>query len=530
MQMAKTSQAIGRLHEEGILYVVLTDPTYGGVSASFATLGDVLIAEPGLHGFAGPKVIEQTIRQTLRPGSRPPSSCSTTACSTSSSRARTARLAEAARAARARGRRAHVRRPAAAQRARVAGQPPITDANQLEERRAWDVVQLAPHRAPEHARVPRLGLRRVPGPARRSPLRRGRRHRRRCRAAGRDPGHGRRPFEGPHHGRDGRAQLRHAEPRGLPQGPPAHAPRGEVRDADRHARRHAGRLPGLGGEERGQSIAIAQSIMEMSRLPVPIVTIVTGEGGSGGALALAVGDRVLMLENSYYSVISPRGARRSSSRTRRRPRAAEALRLTAPHLRLGVMDGVVPEPAGGAHANPAEAASNLKAAVVANLQELLGVPPEELLERRYERFRAFGMPGRQVVLAPPGERANDRREHRARQGAHPLRLGGGARPREAARGHDRAEVQGRGRRVQDRDRARCARTGRGAGGARCSCDSAAPVPGAADDGAPAAPDLGHAIVAPLVGTFYRAPQPGSPPFVEEGDVVDEGQTVGSSRR
>jgi acetyl-CoA carboxylase carboxyl transferase subunit beta len=166
-----------------------------------------------------------------------------------------------------------------------------------------------------------------------------------------------------------------------------------------------GAYPGLGGEERGQSIAIAQSIMEMSRLPVPIVTIVTGEGGSGGALALAVGDRVLMLENSYYSVISPEGCSTILFKdAAQAPRAAEALRLTAPHLlRLGVMDGVVPEPAGGAHQNPTEAAANLKAAIVANLQELLGVPSEELLERRYERFRAFGMPGRQTVLDPSGD-------------------------------------------------------------------------------------------------------------------------------
>ena len=200
-------------------------------------------------------------------------------------------------------------------------------------------------------------------------------------------------------GRDGRAQLRHAEPRGLPQGPPARATAKFGMPIVTPGT--PGGL-GLGGEERGQSIAIAQSIMEMSRLPVPIVTIVTGEGGSGGALALAVGDRVLMLENSYYSVISPEVLDDPLQGRGAGPRAAEALRLTAPHLlRLGVMDGVVPEPA-GAHANPAEAASNLKAAVVANLQELLGVPPEELLERRYERFRAFGMPGRQVVLAPPG--------------------------------------------------------------------------------------------------------------------------------
>src|SRR5213078_5104714 len=130
-----------------------------------------------------------------------------------------------------------------------------------------------------------------------------------------------------------------------------------------------GAYPGLGAEERGQSIAIAQSIMEMSRFPVPIVTVITGEGGSGGALALAVGDRVLMMENSYYSVISPEGCSTILFKdAAQAPRAAEALRLTAPDLlRLGIMDAVVPEPEGGAHANPVAAAANVKAAIVAFL-------------------------------------------------------------------------------------------------------------------------------------------------------------------
>jgi acetyl-CoA carboxylase carboxyl transferase alpha subunit len=166
-----------------------------------------------------------------------------------------------------------------------------------------------------------------------------------------------------------------------------------------------GAYPGIGGEERGQSIAIARSIMEMSRLPVPIVTIVTGEGGSGGALALAVGDRVLMMQNSYYSVISPEGCSTILFKdAAQAPRAAAALRMIAPDLlRLGIMDGVVPEPEGGAHTDPAETAANLKTAIVKNLHELLGLPPEQLLERRYDRFRRFGTPGRQPVLPDDGE-------------------------------------------------------------------------------------------------------------------------------
>src|SRR5205807_8277579 len=139
----------------------------------------------------------------------------------------------------------------------------------------------------------------------------------------------------------------------------------------------AGAYPGLGAEERGQSNAIAESIMEMSRLPVPIVTIVTGEGGSGGALALATADRVLMLENSYYSVISPEGCATILFKdAAAAPRAAAALRITAPDLlRLKVMDAVVPEPEGGAHTDAPAAAGNLRAAIIASLPELLPFAP-----------------------------------------------------------------------------------------------------------------------------------------------------------
>jgi acetyl-CoA carboxylase carboxyl transferase subunit beta len=163
-----------------------------------------------------------------------------------------------------------------------------------------------------------------------------------------------------------------------------------------------GAYPGLGAEERGQGMAIARCIMDMSRLPVPIVTVVTGEGGSGGALALAVGDRVLMMENSYYSVISPEGCATILFKdAAAAPRAAAALRITAPDLlRLGVMDAVVPEPGEGAHTDRDGTAANLRTALVESLRELLSLGPEERLEKRYERFRAFGAPGRQTVLPP----------------------------------------------------------------------------------------------------------------------------------
>jgi len=136
------------------------------------------------------------------------------------------------------------------------------------------------------------------------------------------------------------------------------------------------------------------------------VTIVTGEGGSGGALALAVGDRVLMMENSYYSVISPEGCSTILFKdAAQAPRAAEVLRLTAADLlRLGIMDAVVPEPEGGAHTDAAAAAANVKAAIVSTLSELLDTPTEKLLESRYDRFRKFGAPGRQPTLPPIEER------------------------------------------------------------------------------------------------------------------------------
>jgi acetyl-CoA carboxylase alpha subunit len=138
----------------------------------------------------------------------------------------------------------------------------------------------------------------------------------------------------------------------------------------------------------------------MSRLPVPIVVIVTGEGGSGGALALAVGDRVMMMENSYYSVISPEGCSTILFKdAAQAPRAAAALRMTGPDLlQLKIMDAVIPEPEGGAHTDPLAAAANVKTAIVSSLEELRRLPADQLLDQRYRRFRLFGTPGEQPVL------------------------------------------------------------------------------------------------------------------------------------
>lgn len=154
-----------------------------------------------------------------------------------------------------------------------------------------------------------------------------------------------------------------------------------------------GAYPGLGAEERGQAEAIAVNLREMSRLRVPILTIVIGEGGSGGALAIAVADVVLMFENAIYSVISPEGCASILWRDGKKgPKAAEALKLTAADLeRLGVIDGVLPEPVGGAHRDPLVAVLTLKDAVLRHLDALSGVEGEELVARRVERFRGMGV-------------------------------------------------------------------------------------------------------------------------------------------
>ena len=408
MQMAKTSQAIGRLAEEGVLYMsLLTDPTYGGVSASFATLGDVLISEPAAHiGFAGPSVIEQTIRQKL------PDGFQTSGFLMDHGMLDLVENRENLRRAIRNLVELHAvveetRQTEAGARAgrlpETEGAAPVTDPDALAVRAPWEVVQAARNLERPHTldyvgfvfdefvelhgdRAFREDPAIVSGPARLGDL------------VVMLIGHQKGSTTGemmernfgmpePDGYRKGMRLMRYAAKFGMPV----------VTLVDT-----AGAYPGLGAEERGQSNAIAESIMLMSRLPVPVVTIVTGEGGSGGALALAAADRVLMLESSYYSVISPEGCATILFKdAAAAPRAAAALRITAPDLlRLGVMDAVVPEPEGGAHTDHNTTAANLKTALVESLRELLPLSPDELLERRYERFRMFGTPGRQPVLPP----------------------------------------------------------------------------------------------------------------------------------
>jgi acetyl-CoA carboxylase carboxyl transferase subunit alpha len=154
-----------------------------------------------------------------------------------------------------------------------------------------------------------------------------------------------------------------------------------------------GAYPGLGAEERGQAEAIARNLREMAGLATPIVCVVTGEGGSGGALAIGVANRVLMLEHAIYSVISPEGcAAILWGEATKAPEAAELMRITAPDLlKLGVIDGIVPEPTGGAHRNWEETAENLRGPLRHALWELRSRTADELVGERYEKFRRIGV-------------------------------------------------------------------------------------------------------------------------------------------
>ncbi|MBV9126237.1 MAG: acetyl-CoA carboxylase carboxyltransferase subunit alpha [Planctomycetes bacterium] len=156
-----------------------------------------------------------------------------------------------------------------------------------------------------------------------------------------------------------------------------------------------GAYPGIGAEERGQAQLIATNLLEMSQLPTPIICVIIGEGGSGGALGIGVGDRVAMLEHAYYSVISPEGCagilwKEANEVTK--PLAAEALKMTSRDLfDLRIIDHIVPEPLGAAHRDHREMANILKTYLLRYLRELRSIPTEELLEQRYQKFRRMGI-------------------------------------------------------------------------------------------------------------------------------------------
>jgi acetyl-CoA carboxylase carboxyl transferase subunit alpha len=169
-----------------------------------------------------------------------------------------------------------------------------------------------------------------------------------------------------------------------------------------------GAYPGIAAEERGQATLIAESLLEMSQIDTPIVCVVIGEGGSGGALGIGVGDKLAMLEHAYYSVISPEGcATILWKASEHAPKAAAALKMTSRDLlRFGVIDEVIPEPLGGAHRDHREAAAALKSFLIRSLREVAERPRAGLLDRRYEKFRRIGVfvegdPGRNGTADDP---------------------------------------------------------------------------------------------------------------------------------
>ena len=389
MQMAKTSAALALLAEAGVPYfALLADPTYGGVSASFATLGDLIICEPKVKvGFAGPQVIEQTIRQKLPEGFQTAEFLMEKGqIDLIVPRAELPNTFKKLLGF-------HDRRPATAKAAPRAAASAAPAAPAPSARSAWESVQLARHADRPNFREyvdlifdgftelhgdrsfrddPAIvgGLATLAG--------------RSVMVVGHQKGRGTkeaiaRNFGMPHPEgyRKALRLMQYAGRLGLPLVTLIDTP---------------GAYPGIQAEERNQSEAIARNLLVMSRLPIPIVCTIIGEGGSGGALALGVGDRVLMLENAIYSVISPEGCATILFKdAASAPRAADASRLTATELRkLGVADELVPEPAGGAQADAAATAAALKDALVRNLDALAAKPVGELLEARYARFRAFG--------------------------------------------------------------------------------------------------------------------------------------------
>lgn len=388
MQMAKTSQALAGLDEAGILTISLvTDPTFGGVAASFATLADVIVAEPRARlGFAGPRVIQQTIGHELPPGFQ-----------------RAEFLLEQGLIDAVEHRDGHrsmlarllrVARPVTAVGDPVDGGALVCSAGELPERDAWESVQLA--RNGDRPTTTDYALHMLDW----FQELRGDRMQGDCPAIvgglgclagmpvmliGHQKGHStqerlaRRFGMGSPEGYRKSARLvRLAAKLGIPVVTLVDTP---------------GAYPGVEAEERGQALAIAENLRLLSTAPVPIVAVVTGEGGSGGALALGIGDRVLACGNAIYSVISPEGCAailwRDSGLA---SHAAAALRLDARSLLAdGIIDGVVPEPPGGAQADPVGAAHRLRSAVVTCLHELLGRSGEELVRERRLRFRRYGM-------------------------------------------------------------------------------------------------------------------------------------------
>lgn len=384
MQMAKTAAAVQRFHAARLPFIsVLASPTTGGVYASFANLGDVILAEPGaLIGFVGPRVVEATTGEKLPSDSHTAefllqhgmidaivprlelqgsiAALLTTFCTRE-------KLSQEAQAG------------------------PLADA-EPHQRSAWELVKLARHadRPTALDYIRRIfidffelhgdryygddpaivgGVARLEGQA--------------VIVIGQERGHG--PEAGfRHHGmarpegyRKAERLMRLAAHLGLPIITFIDTP---------------GASPGYEAEKRGMAMALANCLGTMAELPTPILSVVIGEGGSGGALALGVADRILMLQNAVYSVISPEGAAAIIFRdSTKAEEIADQLHLTAWELKkLGIIDEIIPEPGEGAHAEPESTTAAVKQYLCQSLAGLNEVPTTQLLEARYEKYRGIG--------------------------------------------------------------------------------------------------------------------------------------------
>lgn len=438
MQMPKTAAALARLAEAGVPFVsLLTDPTTGGVSASFATLGDVIIAEPGaLVGFAGPRVIEQITKQKLPPGFQRAEFLLEHGMidmvlhrrDLKSTIGRLLRLyARTEDSGLGTESQADTRQPSAVSHQQPAprtqnlaeptaapgtqhsapGTPhPTTQSSALSPQSSlspWERLTLARHPDRPHTldyvklalsdfvelRGDRLfgddqamvgGIARLGGET--------------VMVIGHQKGRDTRENVARHFGmprpegyRKALRLMRQAERFGLPIVTFIDTP---------------GADPGVQSEERGQAHAIAANLLEMSRLRTPMISMVIGEGGSGGAIAIGVTDRISMMENAVYSVVSPEGCAAILWKdAAQAPRAAESMRITAQDLlELGIVDSIVPEPAGGAHLDPQAAAAQVQDLLIHHLAELRALygfgsklDAQKLLEDRWLRFRRIGVLG-----------------------------------------------------------------------------------------------------------------------------------------
>lgn len=442
MQMAKTSVALAKLEEAGLLYIsLLTDPTYGGVSASFATLGDLIIAEPGSRiGFAGRRVIEETVREKLPEDFQTAEYLlehgqidmiidrrelkdelanilkfhnymsdeviipDTTANIDSQKLAQQPKkeialdfekpLLKIQEEIKYLEKKSADNSEDAKLIAKLKSQYDIVAANLYQSLLPIDITKIARH--PNRPNVEDILNSICPGRWM--------------------------EFHGDRAGTDDQAiltglaqiggqsvvvigtrkgrSIKENQERnfGMPQ------PEG-YRKAKRffeYANKFKlpiitfidtpGAYPGLNAEANGQSIAIAENLKSLATLKVPVIALVTGEGGSGGALAIGLANRVLMMENSIYSVISPEGCAAILWRTRdKAAEAAEALKLTAKDLlKFKIVDQIIPEPLGGAHKNWDSSTKNIHEALARNLKDLKNKNPEDLLEERRQKFYSYG--------------------------------------------------------------------------------------------------------------------------------------------